>query len=330
VPIAEVNGARLHFRRAGRGEPLLLIAGFGVGKVAFAPIADLYTEHFDCIAFDNRGSGRSNLPAWPMSIPGLAADAVGLMDSLGIESAHVYGVSMGGMVAQEMAVRYPHRVRGLILGATTPGGVHAPRPELRAIWGLVEAMVSGHRYGNRIARLLFSTEFRRGNRAAVREYLLLLGAEPPTMRGLTWQFWASSLHDVESRLRRIHSPTLIIQGGADAMVPVRTAEVLADLIPDAEIAIVPGVGHLYFLEDPVGCRDLLVDWMQRRAPIMPGVPLTVGLSVVDAVSRKFALQLGAARAARTNVRLAGRLVNTAIAAAREPGPGPRTPAGSDS
>src|SRR5207253_744247 len=122
----------------------------------------LYSERFDCITYDNRGSGRSGAPLRPTSIPELAADAAALMDAAEIPSAHVYGISMGGMIAQELALRFPDRVRGLILGCTSPGGPLAARPSLQALRRLA-APSAGELIDPRgwLAALLFSPAFRR-------------------------------------------------------------------------------------------------------------------------------------------------------------------------
>src|SRR3712207_3754608 len=105
---ADVNGARLYWERHGSGEPLLWITGFTISSEVFRPILPLYDRHFDCVLYDNRGAGRSKSVPALTSMPQLAADAAGILDHLGIESAHVYGLSMGGMIAQEMARSEEH------------------------------------------------------------------------------------------------------------------------------------------------------------------------------------------------------------------------------
>src|SRR3954470_2798401 len=128
MPFLRVNGAGLHYTRSGAGEPLLWLPGFAISSMAWQPVEHHYAAACDSIAFDNRATGRSGPTRRIISIPQLAGDAVGVLDALGIESAHVYGISYGGMVAQEMAIRFPDRVRGLILGGTTPGGPRAALP----------------------------------------------------------------------------------------------------------------------------------------------------------------------------------------------------------
>ena len=121
-----LTATRLHVEQVGpppdQAEPLLWITGFAISSEIFAPVVGAYAGRFSCIRYDNRGSGRSQAPWRLTSIPELAGDAVRLLDALGVDSAHVYGLSMGGMVAQEMAIRFPDRVRALVLGGTSHGG----------------------------------------------------------------------------------------------------------------------------------------------------------------------------------------------------------------
>src|ERR1700760_3302872 len=127
------SAPQLFYGRRGDGEPLLLLTGFSITSAVFDPIADLYGRHFRCLTFDYRGTGRSarwvGLPSMAM----FAADAVRVLDELGVESAHVYGISMGGYVAQELAIRFPHRVRGVVLAGTSPGGPLGSRPAARRL-----------------------------------------------------------------------------------------------------------------------------------------------------------------------------------------------------
>ena len=107
MPAARVNGTRLHYERHGSGDPLLLITGFTISSAVFEPVLELYGGRFECILYDNRGAGRSGSPLRPTSMAELAADAAGLLRALDVDSAHVHGISMGGSIAQELAIRFP-------------------------------------------------------------------------------------------------------------------------------------------------------------------------------------------------------------------------------
>jgi pimeloyl-ACP methyl ester carboxylesterase len=293
----EVNGARLYFECHGRGEPLLLITGFTISSAVFEPVLDLYSQRFECIVYDNRGSGRSSAPLLT-SMPELAADAAGLLRALELGSAHVYGLSMGGMIAQELAIRFPERVRGLVLGGTTPGGPRAVLPtaaELAALGGAIARKRS-------LAGALFSPEFRREHPEKVRALLPYFAQHRVTPRGAWAHWWATVYHDTMSRLGKIQAPTLVLHGGADAMAPPANARLLADRIPDAELKIIEGAGHAFALERPQESYDALTDWLDRRGPISPGRPRTGVTAVAEPFTRALGLPIGAAR---TTASLAG-------------------------
>jgi 3-oxoadipate enol-lactonase len=216
----------------------------------------------------------------------------------------VYGLSMGGMIAQELAIRFPERVRGLVLGGTTPGGPRAARPTLRELQALGGAAAGGWRDGDRswLASWLFSDEFRRDQPERVRELLPLFGRHRATSQGLWAHWWASVYHDTTSRLDRIQAPTLVMHGECDAMAPIGNAHLLADGIPDAELAVVPGAGHAYLLERPEASLALLTNWLDRRGPIPPGRARTGLAARAEPLTRALGLPIGVAR---TGVSLAG-------------------------
>jgi 3-oxoadipate enol-lactonase len=305
VPYA-LKRPRLYYERRGSGEPLLWITGFTISSAVFEPILGLYEDRFDCITYDNRGSGRSGAPPLPTSMPQLAGDAVRLMDALGLESAHVYGFSMGGMIAQELAIRFPERVRGLILGCSTPGGPRASRParaELGAM-GSGAARALGKPGRPWLAPLLFSEEFRREQPERVEELLRPFRRHRPAPHGALGHWWASVYHDTVSRLGEIQAPTLVMHGERDAMAPLANARLLAERIPDAELAIVPGVGHAYALEAPEQSRTLATDWLDRRSPIAAGQRRDGLGARLEPVTRSLGLPIGAARTGRSLVGLA--------------------------
>jgi 3-oxoadipate enol-lactonase len=294
---------RLYYERRGAGEPVLLITGFTISSAIFEPILGLYTDRFDCISYDHRGSGRSGAPPLPTSMPELAGDAVRVLDELGIESAHVYGLSMGGMVAQEMAIRFPDRVRGLVLGGSTAGGPRAIRPTLREWKALLGAMAGGLREKGRpwLGGALFSPEFRRDHPERVRELLEFFAAHRAPPHGAIAHLLASIYHDTMSRLPLIQAPTLVLHGERDAMAPIANAKLIAQRIPDAELRVVPGAGHAYGLERPEESRDLFVDWLDARSPIAAGRKRRDAAAAVEPATRMLGLPIGVARTGRSLV-----------------------------
>ncbi len=252
----------LYHERHGAGEPLLLITGWTISAAVFEPVIEAYAEHFECISYDHRGSARSGGTP-PTSMAALADDAARLLTDLRVPRAHVYGVSMGGMVAQELALRRPDRVRGLILGATTPGGPFAPRlgpADMLAIarGGLEERGLR--------APVLFSPKFRREHPEPVRELVRYFTAHRSSVAAIGAQTYASATFSTMARLDRLRAPTLVMHGECDRLVPLAASKLLAARIPDAELAVVPGAGHAYALEAPQESLGLLLDWRERRLP----------------------------------------------------------------
>jgi pimeloyl-ACP methyl ester carboxylesterase len=310
VPVVGVNGARLHVERHGSGPPLLLITGFAISAAVFEPVLERYAQRFECIVYDNRGAGRTRAPRRPTSMPELAADAAGLLAALGIASAHVYGVSMGGMVAQELALRFPERVRGLVLGGTTAGGPRAIRPTLGELSALGAGMAGARGGGRRswLAAALFSERFRREQPERAAELLRYFARHRPALDGVLAHWWASVYHDTTSRLGQIQAPTLVLHGECDAMAPVANARLLAARIPDAQLALVPGAGHAYALEAPERSFALLTQWLDAREPIAPGRPREGIVARAEPLTRALGLPLGALRAGASLAGMAADLI----------------------
>jgi pimeloyl-ACP methyl ester carboxylesterase len=275
--------------RYGSGEPLLMMTGFAITAAVFEPVLDLYASRFECILYDHRGGLTTSMPE-------LAADAARVLRSLRFDSAHVYGVSMGGMVAQELALRFPERVRGLVLAGTTPGGPRAFRPALGELAG---------------GRWLFSPAFRREHPDRVRELLRSFDVRPAAL----WShWWATVYHDTVSRLGQIQAPTLVMHGEADGISPVANARLLAERIPDADLVILPGAGHAFALERPREAFEAVRRFLDR--PIAPGRPRTGVLARAEPLTRKLGLPIGAVRTGASLAGLAGeRLMGRAHVAA---------------
>ena len=222
-----LTATRLHVEQVGpppdQAEPLLWITGFAISSEIFAPVVGAYAGRFSCIRYDNRGSGRSQAPWRLTSIPELAGDAVRLLDALGVDSAHVYGLSMGGMVAQEMAIRFPDRVRALVLGGTSHGGPRSVPPSPQVAAALATRGAPVQLRAELVSRALFTDDFRRRHPARVSSSLADLAAHRATARGLVSHTLAASYHDTRSRLHLIQAPTLVVHGQQDRLTPVGNA-----------------------------------------------------------------------------------------------------------
>ncbi len=260
MPIIEVAGTELHYVRAGEGEPMLLIQGMSATHLTWG---DTFLtglgRSFDCIAFDHRGMGRSGPAELPFTTADLAADAVGLLDALGIERAHVVGISMGGMVAQELALAHPERLRTLALGATYCGGPDGTLMDPEDVQMLGAAMASGDR--ERVFRAMWEINLSPGFReddsryAAFREMAMALPAPLPV---ILQQMRACAAHDTSSRLGEIATPALIVHGSEDRMLGASNGRQIAALL-SARLELLDGVGHMFWWEQPGRSAALICD-----------------------------------------------------------------------
>ena len=299
---------RLFHQDRGSGEPLLLFTGFSISSAVFDPLADLYGRHFRCLTFDYRGTGRSERWAGLTSMALLATDGVRLLDEAGIPSAHVLGVSMGGMVAQEFAIRFPHRVRGLILAATSPGGPLGARPGLRQAADLTYRVGAGSLMRRRpwLVPALFSPGFvdrEPGRALALQRYFELHRSPTLTTAG---QLLASVYQDRARQLHRISAPTLVLHGEQDALSPLENARMLAAGIPDSQLRVIRDAGHAFPLEAPEDSLQAVLDWLAERRDIAAGEPPSKRAATMERAGRRFALLNGIVTTGRSAVVAAGR------------------------
>lgn len=233
---------KLAWERHGAGAPLLLIQGLGYARWGWEPVVEPLAQSFDVILFDNRGIGESDAPEGPYTTAALAGDALQVLDEAGVERAHVLGTSLGGMVAQELALSAPGRVGRLVLASTTPGGSASfPMPEQT-----VKLMTTG-------ATLREFVENALAPEADEELVDRILGHRERTAQPFdAWsaQAAAGATFDALDRVAAIAAPTLVLHGTEDAVVDSRNATLLAERIPDARVELFPGGGHLFFWKRP--------------------------------------------------------------------------------
>jgi pimeloyl-ACP methyl ester carboxylesterase len=254
-----VGDNELYYERSGSGEPLLLIMGMSGTHLTWGePFLDALREDFEVVIYDHRGMGRSGRTNPPFSIADLADDANALLDELGWESAHVAGISMGGMVAQELALRHPEKIRTLTLGCTYAGGAGATLTSPETGTKLFESMQSGDR--ERALRVGWEVNVSRRFAADEEQYAefrrraIEVPANLPTIMA---QIQAIQPHDTSARLGEINAPTLVIHGTEDEMLSYKNGEAIAGAIPNARLEIMDGIGHLFFWEAPERSASLI-------------------------------------------------------------------------
>jgi 3-oxoadipate enol-lactonase len=249
----------LHHVRRGSGEPLLLIQGMS-GHSAHWGDAFLgaIEQDFDAIAIDHRSTGGSPRVDGPFTLADLAEDAIGALDDLGVETAHVMGISMGGMVAQELVLAHPDRVRTLVLGCTYAGGEgqQLTSPEIAQI--LTEGMQSGDReQAMRAAWSVNVSEPFAADEANWDRFYAVGRENPVAVEVIMRQMHAIVQHDTNARLAQIEAPTLVIHGTADRMLPASNGEAIAKAIPNARYEPLEGVGHMFWVEEPQRSAELV-------------------------------------------------------------------------
>jgi 3-oxoadipate enol-lactonase len=268
VKRVDVAGGELHVEEHGAGFPLLLIQGLGYAVWAWRFQLPAFAQHWRTIAFDNRGSGRSLKPRGPYTIEQLADDAAAVLDALEIDRAHVLGLSMGGYIAQTLALHRPELVRSLVLCGTGPGKpTHEPIPAATLDRWLANAHLPPAEYARATMYLSFAPGWAEANRNLYDE-LLAARLEFPTPPEAWEAQYAACVRFVEqgAPVEQIGVPTLVVHGDADNVVPVSNGRALARRIPQAELVELPGRGHLALMEDPTRFNAAVINFLERDLP----------------------------------------------------------------
>jgi len=251
MPHARVGDIRIHYELQGQGQPLILIGSMGTDLNGWRLQSPEFSRRYRVVTFDNRGWGQSDAPDVPYSIAMMADDTAGLMDALGLDRAHVLGKSMGGQIAQELAIRHPQRVRSLVLASTSAGPYVLETPLLKE-WAASALKGTSRKTLFQIMLPFVFTDhtFEDPEMAGMAIQMLAWGtsrnkvppasAEPHAIRR---QFAACVEHYVRGRLGRVKAPTLVIAGRDEFFIPLELCEELAASIPGARLAILEGGGH---------------------------------------------------------------------------------------
>ncbi len=260
MPYASRGRCRLFYELS--GDPalptLVLVRGLARSSRYWEPLVPELGA-FRLLLLDNRGVGRSDAPWPPYSTRQLADDVAAVMDAAGVARAHVFGISLGGMIVQQLALRHPARIDRLVIGCSTPGGTHADRPALRVRLAQLRAA----RDPERQLAALVSEATIRAHPELRAWWLALARSEPVGLRGVLGQLAAVRGHDVFDRLGEIAHPTLVITGDDDNIISPRDSQLLADHLPNARLLVLPGARHDFTTDRPAETGHALVDFLTR-------------------------------------------------------------------
>ena len=257
MPVARNGSVELYWESTGHGPPVLLIAGQGMTMDGWWSTIPVLARSFRVIAFDNRDTGRSSHTALPYSVLQMAEDAVAVLDAAGEQRAHVYGLSLGGMVAQELALHHPDRVEALVLGATSPGGRNAVLPAPLPMTFFARAGLMGSEEAEWAAvPYTYAEATRRLHADRIAKNIKRRLSTPPNAMTYLHQAAAVATHATFERLHNIVAPTLVMHGEQDLVMPPENARLLAERIPGAELRLQPESGHLFFIDEPRADREI--------------------------------------------------------------------------
>lgn len=265
MPLCRLTHAELCYDEKGQGEPLLFLNGLSGDRLYWRGQLRAFGRAFRCLAVDNRDVGQSSYAAGPYTVGELAADIIELMDRLALPPAHVVGLSMGGAIAQELALAAPARVKSLVLVDTLARADEWFRGTLRAFElirrqagdtaGFFEGILPwwvSHRF------------FDDSDRASWLRALLRQNPHPQQLDGFLRQLDALGRHDATDRLGGLTCPVLVLAGEDDCVAPLRYSRQLQALIPQAQLTVLRGVGHAPPIEDPGRFNDRLAEFLAAQ------------------------------------------------------------------
>jgi len=266
--MAKVRDINIYYEIHGKGEPLVLIYGYAGDSGLWFRQIPVLSKKYQVIAFDNRGVGRSDKPDTPYTMAMMAADVAGLLEVMGVDAAHVFGISLGGMIAQHFALDYPQRVASLILGCTNCGGVHSIQPEPESLAALFAferlKKMSREEVVRQAMPFCYSQKFIEEHPDIVDKRVAKQLEYPTPRHGAARQAEAVMGHDTYELLPRMRLPTLVIGGDNDRLIPVENSRILASRIPKAELVIIKGAGHEFFIEDAEEVNKIVLGFLGRH------------------------------------------------------------------
>lgn len=262
MPFAENDGVKIYWDAQGEGAPILLIMGLGWPAASWYRTRPVLNEHYRTIAFDNRGVGQSGAPVGPYSMAQMAADAAAVLKAAGANAAHILGVSMGGMIAQEFALQYPQKVRSLMLGCTMAGGPLAVQAAPEVIAVLMSRGVEPEAFAAVINPFIYDAKT---PRARLDEDLAARRKWFPTPDGYFAQLQAIIGWEAYSRISQVAAPTLVVHGENDRLVPPENGKLIAERIPGAKLVMIPNASHVFSTDQTEAAHAAILEFLAAQA-----------------------------------------------------------------
>lgn len=260
------DGVKLRYEVRGQGEPLALVMGYsGSGRGWGEPFLRLLEARFRLLVIDNRGTGESDKPERPFTVADMADDVAAVLDHAAIERVHLLGISMGGMIAQEFALRHPRRLRGLVLGCTLCGFAHGVPGDAETMAAL--QIKPDQPLDQQVERLMAACCAKpflasaRGQEVLKARLAEIMGYPITPLQTFALQWGAISGFDTYDRLPQITAPTLVVTGTGDLLVPEHNSEIIAERIPGARLHKIAGAGHVFFWEEPAQSAEAAIKFL---------------------------------------------------------------------
>lgn len=265
MPFAKVNDINMYYEIHGEGEPLVVINGGGADSKTQERSIPVFSPEFQMVIFDVRGAGQTDKPDIPYTLEMMADDVAGLLGVLGIDSAHIRGISMGGMIAQHFVIRHPEKVRSLILTSTGCGGQVTPMntAEMDGVWNLLlQDKITSSDLMKKALELAFTEKFHENNPDFLKGPIPMIDNPLPLY---VWKHYiqAQINHDTYYRLAEIKVPTLVIHGEQDRVLTVENAKLMASAIPESEVVIFEKTGHM-LTEAGNKATEKILEFLRRQ------------------------------------------------------------------
>jgi pimeloyl-ACP methyl ester carboxylesterase len=261
MPRLRVGETQIYFEVCGDGPAVAMLPGLATGLETWRLQVNALKPHHKCILIDNRGSGKSDAPDCPYTTSLLAGDVVAVLDEVGEGTVKIVGFSLGGAIAQQLAITYPERVQSLVL-ANSFSRVRGEIGKTLEVWKEFARRGRTDQFCSDLIGRIFTTEFAKNHSREVMAFRLAMTARPPSAIGLLRQIECIEMHDTRGRLAEIRCPTLVISASKDRVVSVDLGEELAAFIPHASLQRIPEGGHALFFEQAVSFNESLIQFFE--------------------------------------------------------------------